>query len=83
MAYRDSQVSEAGCGKSVGVLLAEQFKDIVAYAHAHFITVIPEIEMPGHAGAALAAHPELGCAPYDKAVAFCPKEEPFKFLETC
>ena len=59
----------------------EQIKDIVAYAHARFITVIPEIEMPGHAGAALAAHPELGCAPYDKAVAFCPKEETFKFLE--
>ena len=65
----------------VGYYSQEQIKDIVAYARARFITVVPEIEMPGHSGAALAAYPELGCAPYDQAVAFCPKPETFTFLE--
>jgi hexosaminidase len=37
--------------------------------------------MPGHSGAALAAYPELGCAPVESAVAFCPKAETFEFLE--
>ena len=63
------------------VYTQEQVKDIVAYAQARFITVVPEIEMPGHSGAALAAYPELGCAPFDQAVAFCPKQETFTFLE--
>jgi hexosaminidase len=65
----------------VGYYSQDQVKDIVAYAQARFITVVPEIEMPGHSGAALAAYPELGCAPYDQAVAFCPKPETFTFLE--
>ena len=38
-------------------------RDLVAYAAARQITIIPEIEMPGHASAALAAYPELGVAP--------------------
>jgi len=59
----------------------EQIKDVVAYARERFITIIPEIEMPGHSGAALAAYPELGCAPVESAVAFCPKPETFTFLE--
>src|SRR6185295_12158440 len=59
----------------------EQIRDVVAYAQARFITIVPEIEMPGHSGAALAAYPELGCAPVDSAVAFCPKAETFEFLE--
>ncbi|MGH8313823.1 MAG: beta-N-acetylhexosaminidase, partial [Steroidobacterales bacterium] len=59
----------------------DQVREIVAYARARFITVIPEIEMPGHSGAALAAYPELGCAPVESAVAFCPKAETFTFLE--
>jgi hexosaminidase len=40
----------------------EQIKDIVAYAAALYITVIPEIEIPGHATAALASYPEMRCA---------------------
>jgi hexosaminidase len=59
----------------------EQIKDVVTYAQARFITIVPEIEMPGHSGAALAAYPELGCAPVESAVAFCPKAETFEFLE--
>lgn len=50
-----------------GFYTQEEMKDIVAYAAERFITVIPEIEMPGHATAALAAYPELGCTggPYE------------------
>ncbi len=39
----------------------EQVKEIVAYAKERFIEVIPEIELPGHAVAALAAYPEFSC----------------------
>lgn len=52
-----------------GYYSQEDVKDIVAYAMAKKITVIPEIEMPGHALAALSAYPELGCTggPYQVA----------------
>ena len=39
----------------------DQIRDVVAYAAARHITVVPEIEMPGHALAALATYPELSC----------------------
>lgn len=84
-----------GDGRPVeGFYTQEQIRDVVAYAKARHINVIPEIELPGHASAALAAYPELGkgCAAPDykfevkktwgifKEV-FCPTEETFKFLE--
>ncbi|MGL4364867.1 MAG: beta-N-acetylhexosaminidase [Bacteroidales bacterium] len=45
----------------------DQIKDVVAYATERYIAVIPEIELPGHALAALACFPELGCTggPYE------------------
>ena len=45
----------------------EQIKEIIAYAASKGITVIPEIDLPGHMLAALAAYPELGCTggPYE------------------
>ena len=45
----------------------DQIKDVIAYAAAKGITVIPEIDLPGHMLAALAAYPELGCTggPYE------------------
>ncbi len=43
-----------------GFYTQEDLREIVAYAKARFIEVVPEIEMPGHALAALAAYPELG-----------------------
>lgn len=46
-----------------GYYTQEQVKEIVKYASDRFITVIPEIEMPGHASAAIAAYPELSCFP--------------------
>ncbi|MFT3743235.1 MAG: family 20 glycosylhydrolase [Pyrinomonadaceae bacterium] len=84
-----------GDGRPVeGFYTQEEIKDVVAYAKARYINVVPEIELPGHASAALAAYPELGngCAARDykfevkktwgifKEV-FCPTEETFKFLE--
>ncbi|MEG2060267.1 MAG: beta-N-acetylhexosaminidase [Alistipes sp.] len=48
-----------------GFYTQEQIKDVVAYAKERFITVIPEIEIPGHSVAALTAYPELGCTGKD------------------
>ncbi|MFZ4549343.1 MAG: beta-N-acetylhexosaminidase, partial [Bacteroidales bacterium] len=44
-----------------GFYTQEEAREIVAYAASKFITVIPEIEMPGHSVAALAAYPNLAC----------------------
>ena len=44
-----------------GFYTQDQMREVVEYAAARGITVIPEVEMPGHALAALAAYPELGC----------------------
>jgi len=53
-------------GKSVysygGYYTQEEVKEIVAYAAMRNIMVVPEIEMPGHSGAALAAYPEYSCS---------------------
>jgi hexosaminidase len=46
-------------GEKGGFYTQEEYKDIVAYAAARYITVIPEIDMPGHTNAALASYPEL------------------------
>jgi hexosaminidase len=74
-----------------GFYTQEQIKEVVAYAKAKYITVIPEIELPGHSSAALAAYPNLGCKEnYEYKVqttwgifkeVYCPKEETFQFLE--
>jgi len=79
-------------GKRYGGYYAqEEIKDVVQYAADRHVTVIPEIEMPGHALAALASYPQLGCTdgPYKTAMTwgifddvFCAgKEETFTFLE--
>jgi hexosaminidase len=44
-----------------GFYTQEEIRDIVAYARSRFITIIPEIEMPGHTSAALAAYPQFSC----------------------
>ena len=44
-----------------GFYTQEQIKEVVAYAAKRYITIIPEIELPGHARAALAAYPEFSC----------------------
>jgi hexosaminidase len=45
-----------------GFYTQEQIKDVVSYAADRFVTVVPEIDMPGHSLAALAGYPELGCS---------------------
>jgi hexosaminidase len=46
-----------------GFYTQDEVRDVVKYAQDRFITVIPEIEMPGHASAAIAAYPQLSCFP--------------------
>lgn len=46
-----------------GFYTQEEIKEIVSYAKDRFIDVIPEIELPGHSSAAIAAYPELSCFP--------------------
>ena len=74
-----------------GFYTQDEIREIVRYAADRFITVIPEIEMPGHARAAIACYPELSCgleANYELATTwgvfrqvYCPREETFRFLE--
>lgn len=46
-----------------GFYTQEEIKDVIKYAKDRYITIIPEIEMPGHASAAIAAYPQLSCFP--------------------
>ncbi|QTE37111.1 family 20 glycosylhydrolase [Mucilaginibacter gossypii] len=74
-----------------GYYTQDEVKEIVKYATQRHITVIPEIEMPGHALAALAAYPQLGCTggPYKTATywgifddVYCAgNDETFTFLQ--
>jgi hexosaminidase len=52
--------TQVGGGKG-GFYTQEQYKDIVKYASDRYITIVPEIDMPGHTNAALASYPELNC----------------------
>ncbi|MFC5741631.1 family 20 glycosylhydrolase [Dyella tabacisoli] len=53
--------TEADSSRYGGFYTQEQIRDVVEYARLRGVMVIPEIEMPGHASAALAAYPELSC----------------------
>ena len=50
-------------GKYGGFYTQEDIREIVAYAQQRQITIVPEIEMPGHSGAVVRSYPELGCVP--------------------
>lgn len=52
--------TEVGGGEG-GFYTQEQYADLIKYAQDHFITIVPEIDMPGHTNAALASYPELNC----------------------
>lgn len=73
-----------------GYYTQDEVREVVRYAAERFITVVPEIELPGHSLAALSAYPELACTagPFEASTkwgifedVFCPKEETFTFLE--
>ena len=67
--WRDAQPIQAGEKASYGgYYTQEEIKEIVAYAAARNITIVPEIEMPGHSIAALAAYPSLSCTQVPQAV---------------
>lgn len=95
-AWRDSTlVGHYGTGiydgeRHGGYYTQEEIREVVEYAQKRHITVIPEIEMPGHASAALAAYPRLGCKngkDYQAKTTwgifediYCPSEQTFTFL---
>jgi hexosaminidase len=73
-----------------GYYTQEDIKEIIEYANQRHITIVPEIEMPGHSLAAITSYSEFSCTggPFEVANewgifedVFCPKEETFKFLE--
>ena len=55
-------------GRYGGFYTQGEIREVVAYAAARHITVVPEIEMPGHSSAALTAYPQFGCPGVDFAV---------------
>jgi hexosaminidase len=71
-AWRDGTIVGHHPGKendnirSGGFYTQDEIKQVVQYAAERFITVIPEIEMPGHASAAIASYPFLSCFPDEK-----------------
>ena len=82
---------EDGGGRYGGFYSREEVREVVHYAAERSIEVVPEIEMPGHARAALSAYPELSCRKEPLSVwtewgicpdVFCPgSEEVFRFIE--
>jgi len=73
-----------------GYFTQDDVREVLAYADKRFVTVIPEIEMPGHAVAALAAYPEFSCTGGPFVVEglwgvlhdiFCTRDTVFQFLE--
>jgi len=75
-----------------GFYTKKEIQEVIEYARKRYVTIVPEIEMPGHSLAALAAYPELSCTNQKHTVAkiwgvhkevFCAgKESTFNFLET-
>ncbi len=57
-----------------GYYTQEEIKAVVKYAADRFIDVIPEIEMPGHSSAAIAAYPELSCFPEEPTIKYFPEK---------
>lgn len=86
--YREHRIDSVRYG---GYYTQEEIKDVVKYAQAKHITIVPEIEMPGHALAALTGYPELSCngGPFEVARewgvfddVFCAgNEKTFSFLQ--
>lgn len=76
-----------------GFYTQEQIREVVTYAAQRYVTIVPEIDLPGHCSSALAAYPELGCGekpgPYEVKdqwgvfddVYCAGKENTFRFLE--
>ena len=76
--------------KTGGFYTQDEIRQVVQYARERFITVIPEIDLPGHSSAIIAAYPELGC--YSKSIdvpatygikedILCPSDSTFQFIK--
>ncbi len=85
--YKDKKYDTIRYG---GFYTQDEIKDVIVYATARHITVVPEIEMPGHSLAAVAAYPWLSCSGKPQEVAkgwgvfddvYCTKDSTFQFLE--
>ena len=76
-------VEEGAEGAVGGYFTQDQCREIVEYAKKHYITVIPEIEMPSHSEEVTTAYPELSCThvPYKQADFCVGNEKTFEFLE--
>ena len=70
-------------GASGGYYTQDDIREILEYARQHYITVIPEIEMPSHSEEVLAVYPQLSCSgePYKNSDFCVGNEETFTFLE--
>ena len=69
-------------GRYGGFYTPDQVHEVVAYARARHITIVPEIEMPGHSAAALSAYPELNCTGVLRGAVYCAgRDASFDFLE--
>ncbi|MFD0793688.1 family 20 glycosylhydrolase [Mucilaginibacter litoreus] len=89
--YKDRQPLQYDGVPVSGYYTQDQIRDVIKYASERYVTIVPEIEMPGHALAALASYPELSCDPSQKYEVtgkwgvfnniFCPSEQTFSFLQ--
>jgi len=78
----DSTTAYGPDGRYGGCYSQDDIRAVLAYAAARHITVVPEIDMPGHSKAALQAYPEFGCSGAPGSNVYSPaKEETFVFLE--
>lgn len=93
-AWRDETCGYDGPGDGIrhgGYYTQDDIREVVEYARRRHITVVPEIELPGHSSAAIAAYPFLSCTPDEpkkvntywgvKDDVYCPSPETFQFLE--
>lgn len=91
---KESAVDKTNKGDGIrhgGFYTQEDVREIIEYARQRYVTVIPEIELPGHAVAAIASYPQLSCFPdrkYEVATTwgikkdvFCPNAFTFQFFE--
>ena len=87
----EMQLVDPATGKYGGFYTQDQIRDIVRYAAERHVTIVPEIDMPGHAQAAVAAYPKLGVTGAQPAVSsdwgintwlFDVSEYTFSFVET-
>lgn len=86
----EGDATEIDAQRYCGYYTQDQIRRVVEYAKARYVTIVPEIEMPGHSQAAIAAYPRLGCgSPHVTVretwgvsdVVYCPTEYTFGFLE--